>query len=134
MNATNDMLNEKGGVGLTIEAIAKRAGVGKPTIYRWWPSMADIVLDQFRRRGLWPTLEAPRFSQHGGHFPTTGTQFEDLVWALPDPIFKYLRPSPMFGLDLTTVQAQPFCLFAIEVCDPRHVLSHSMLDRPSPSH
>ncbi len=43
--ATNELLKEKGGAGLTIEAIARRAGVGKPTIYRWWPTLADIVLE-----------------------------------------------------------------------------------------
>ena len=45
LNATRELLDETGGAGLTIEAIARRAKVGKPTIYRWWPTMADIVLD-----------------------------------------------------------------------------------------
>lgn len=45
IDATNQLLNEGGGAGLTIEAIAARAGVGKPTIYRWWPSLPDLVLD-----------------------------------------------------------------------------------------
>lgn len=45
LSATHDLLNENGGAGLTIEAIAKRAKVGKPTIYRWWPTLADIVLE-----------------------------------------------------------------------------------------
>ncbi|XPV75825.1 MAG: TetR/AcrR family transcriptional regulator [Desulfovibrio sp.] len=43
--ATHKLLNEFGGAGLSIEKIAKEAKVGKPTIYRWWPSLADIVLD-----------------------------------------------------------------------------------------
>lgn len=45
LSATHQLLQEKGGQALTIEAIAKRAEVGKPTIYRWWPSLADIVLE-----------------------------------------------------------------------------------------
>ena len=45
IEATHQLLDRTGGAGVTIEAIARRAKVGKPTIYRWWPSLADIVLD-----------------------------------------------------------------------------------------
>lgn len=45
IKATHELLHEQGGAKLTIEAISKRANVGKPTIYRWWPTLADIVLE-----------------------------------------------------------------------------------------
>ena len=43
--AAIEELQENGYAGLTIERIATRAGAGKQTIYRWWPSKADVVLD-----------------------------------------------------------------------------------------
>ena len=43
--AAIDLLAENGYGSLTIEAIARRAGVGRQTIYRWWSSKADVVLE-----------------------------------------------------------------------------------------
>jgi AcrR family transcriptional regulator len=43
--ATRELLLERGFDGLTIEAVAARAGVGKQTIYRWWPSRPALVAD-----------------------------------------------------------------------------------------
>src|ERR1700752_925676 len=33
-----------------MEAVAKRAGVGKPTLYKWWPTKAALVLAMFKER------------------------------------------------------------------------------------
>jgi AcrR family transcriptional regulator len=45
LGAVYDLLHEKSVRDLTIEEIARRAGVGKPTIYKWWPSKAALVMD-----------------------------------------------------------------------------------------
>jgi AcrR family transcriptional regulator len=42
---TLDVVAEQGYGALTIEGIAARSGTGKQTIYRWWPSKADLLLD-----------------------------------------------------------------------------------------
>jgi AcrR family transcriptional regulator len=43
--AAFELVGEIGYAGLTIEGIANRAGCGKQTIYRWWPSKAHVLLE-----------------------------------------------------------------------------------------
>ena len=43
--AALDEVAESGYAKLCIEGIAARAGVGKQTIYRWWPSKGAVVFD-----------------------------------------------------------------------------------------
>ncbi|MCO6005617.1 TetR/AcrR family transcriptional regulator [Actinoallomurus purpureus] len=46
VDATLDLLAEEGGVaGVSIEAVAARAGVGKTTIYRRWPNKEALIID-----------------------------------------------------------------------------------------
>jgi AcrR family transcriptional regulator len=43
LRATVDLLGETGYPGLSVSAIAERAGTSKPAIYRRWPSKAHLV-------------------------------------------------------------------------------------------
>jgi len=47
LQAADDLLVERGYAQLTIEGIAARAGVAKQTIYRWWSSKTDVLMDAF---------------------------------------------------------------------------------------
>lgn len=47
LSATLELLREGSIQSITIEAIAKHAGVSKATIYRWWQSKASVVIDAF---------------------------------------------------------------------------------------
>src|SRR3954453_24161803 len=45
LDAAKGLLEEHGFAAISVDQIAKRAGVGKQTIYRWWPNKAGVVLE-----------------------------------------------------------------------------------------
>lgn len=49
IDATLELLAEEGYQGLSIEAVAARAGVGKTTIYRRWSSKEELVMEAIRQ-------------------------------------------------------------------------------------
>lgn len=44
MSATAALIQERGVPGVTIEAVASAAGVGKPTIYRYWSNAHELAM------------------------------------------------------------------------------------------
>ncbi|ALV36059.1 TetR/AcrR family transcriptional regulator [Streptomyces sp. CdTB01] len=73
------LVGEVGYPRTTIEAIAARAGVGKQTIYRWWGSKADVLLEAF------VDLSAQAAREAGGEpyvIPDTGDLAADLKTVL----------------------------------------------------
>lgn len=60
LQATASQLSERGWDQLTIEGIAATAGVGKPTIYRWWPSKSALIADALLDGILTPPADLPR--------------------------------------------------------------------------
>lgn len=57
MDATLALLNERGFAAMTMEEVAQRAKVGKPTIYRRFPSKAALVAAVIERQ--LPDIEMP---------------------------------------------------------------------------
>ncbi|KAA8885056.1 TetR/AcrR family transcriptional regulator [Nocardia colli] len=88
--ATAELIRELPYGKLSVEAIAARAGVGKQTIYRWWPSKGAVVFDAMLELDSGPD---------GLALPNTGDIAADLrlllrgsVTALTDPGFEsFLR-------------------------------------------
>ncbi|WP_225724588.1 MULTISPECIES: TetR/AcrR family transcriptional regulator [unclassified Nocardia] len=59
LRAALDLCERDGYQGVTIKAIAEAAGVGRQTVYRWWPDKASVLLealvDLAKDQGaLWP--------------------------------------------------------------------------------
>jgi AcrR family transcriptional regulator len=52
LRATLELAAEEGPRGLRMEAIAKRAAVSKETLYRWWHSKTEVVLEALSERSL----------------------------------------------------------------------------------
>ncbi|KOX35172.1 TetR family transcriptional regulator [Saccharothrix sp. NRRL B-16348] len=57
--AALELVEALGHSRLTIEAVAARAGVGKQTIYRWWPSKGPLLFDAFVEFGPAAADEPP---------------------------------------------------------------------------
>ena len=56
--AASALLDEGGLSAVTMEAIAARAGVGKPTIYREWPNAHAVAMSAFLARAQKPAAKA----------------------------------------------------------------------------
>jgi AcrR family transcriptional regulator len=64
LTATLELLGDDGFDGLSIEAVAARAGVGKTTVYRRWPSKIPLVVDALT------AMKAPTVSAIPDDMPT----------------------------------------------------------------
>lgn len=86
MDAVYAFLQERSVRELTMEGIAERANVGKPTLYKWWPSKAALVMAVLQQR-LVP--KAPKLE------PTSARTAEETIRALMHRIVRAFNG--MFG-------------------------------------
>lgn len=47
LKAAAELLEECGYRGVTIEGVARRSGAAKSTVYRWWHSKAELVMEAY---------------------------------------------------------------------------------------
>jgi len=66
--AAKELIGEKGYAGFSVDEVARRAGAGKTTIYRWYPTKADLFIAIY-------TAERTTFVQ----VPDTENLVEDLT-------------------------------------------------------
>lgn len=61
LKATNNLLLHMSVQELSIEAIAKKAKVGKTTIYRWWPNKTAVIMEALSTQpGMKSPLPTPK--------------------------------------------------------------------------
>jgi AcrR family transcriptional regulator len=77
LDAALELVAERGYEGLTMEAMAERAGVGKTTVYRRWPNRDEVL-----------AAASERFVTEIG-VPDTGTVRGDLIALLESAIVVY---------------------------------------------
>ncbi len=84
------LVGEVGYQRTTIEGIAARAGVGKQTIYRWWPSRAAVLLDAYSDLA---DRAAAAVGEVGAAIPDSGDLAADLRFVLRATVDELVDPT-----------------------------------------
>ncbi len=85
LDAALELATELGYQKLTIESVAARAGVGKQTIYRWWPSKGAVLFDAL--------LARTQDTDGAGALPDTGDLAADLKAVLRATVAEFADPA-----------------------------------------
>ncbi|PTY01135.1 TetR family transcriptional regulator [Verrucomicrobia bacterium LW23] len=81
LDATLEVLAEIGFDSMTMDLVAARAGAGKATLYRRWPSKGEVVRDAL--------IGMSRNSIEVDHLPDTGNLRDDLLAVMKPPSLEY---------------------------------------------
>lgn len=85
LEAAASLCRDEGYARLSIEAIAARAGVGKHTIYRWWPSKGAVLTEALDREMV----------AGAATFPDTGDIVSDMRATITE--VARIQADPRFG-------------------------------------
>ncbi len=119
--AASALLDEVGCAALTIEGIAARAGAGKRTIYRWWPTKGAIVIEAFLA-SISPDIV----------FRTTASARADLKRQLRSVVRTYNGKDGRTVRDLIALGQSDTAMlkdFVDGYIEPRRRLARTVLDR-----
>jgi AcrR family transcriptional regulator len=122
LRAAYELCSERSYERTSIEAIAARAGVGKQTIYRWWPSKGAVIMEALNE-----VVGA------ASDFPETDDLIADLCTQMT--AVSKLLSSPDFGPVYTGVigaaQSDPAVAEALarDIITPRVIACRTRLER-----
>lgn len=122
VDAALDELAERGYQGLSMDAVARRAGVGKSALYRRWASKQDMAVDVLSRLSV-PLAEVPDTGSFAG-------DIRALLAALLD-WFTDPRLGPIFADMVTVARTNPALGDALteHLSDPRRQRGRLLLER-----
>jgi AcrR family transcriptional regulator len=112
VDATLELLAERGFQEATIEAIAARAGVGRNTIYRRWSSKEELIADALRE------LTADLDTHEGDDvYSLLLDWIRDFIRVFGDPLYGRILPAVLGELQRNPAFAR---LWAEQVVQPRY--------------
>lgn len=94
LEAALELCRDQGYGALSIEAMASRAGVGKHTIYRWWPSKGAVLIEALDRE----------MTASAATLPDTGDIAADMRAIIAEVAGVQARPE--FGIPLAALLAE----------------------------
>ena len=120
LSATIELVAEVGMAGLTVDAVAKRAGVGKATLYRRWSTKEALMLDAWMSVVTKPEV------------PDTGSLRSDLVayfasyqQPLPSEVLQKVFPQMIAAAKVNPEVREAYQAFITE----RRLPMRSLLER-----